>query len=364
MSDLSVIVSAHVEGPSNLYPLRWPQRTMIESPLGGDFQRNLEYARLCMRHSMLRCQEAPMAFHLLYPQSLCDDTDEERAMGIERSFAWHDKAEQKVFYLDRGFSAGMAKGLEAAIRQNTPITFRSLSLDSEMMSLIDTLNRTEPARIPVKEIAQKLLERRDGNFGNDAEPGDLSGFRKFFKKEIAIVNALKSQPDEHRQLLYPRVLMRNSLVEHGESPLVMELLVNQLLGPKESLSPAVISRPWELMADTVVVGIDAGINQVMVDRAMTLLGKGASLKLRTLTGNPVLIEELERINERCDPDARVGELVRNWKDVMTKAGLEAHAHTLPYQRRHMEDIRRVASLNHEAYRSRERELEDAGQEPT
>lgn len=336
---------------------------MVESPLGGDYQRNMEYARLCMRHAILQRQEAPMAFHLLYPQSLCDDTDEERTLGIERSFSWHAKAQKKVFYLDRGFSAGMAKGLEAAIHQKTPIEFRSLSMDSELVSLIETLNSTPPTQIPVGELSKKLLARRGLDYGSEAQPGDISGYRKFHQSELALLERLRTMADEHRHFLYPRVLMRDSLVHHEESPLVMELVCNQLIESQDPIKACVFSRPWEMMADSVVVGVDAGMNQGVVDRAHALLAKGATLELRSLANNPVLDAELDRINAQCDPDARIGTLVREWKVIMEKAGLDPHARTIPYQAERAADLRMIAGLNKEAYASRERSLEEDGREP-
>lgn len=363
MSKLTVMVTTHVGGPSNLFPFKWPERVMIESPLGGDYQRNLEYARLCLRHSMLRCNEAPMAFHLLYPQALCDDTDEERSLGIEQSFHWHKKAQKKVFYLDRGFSAGMAKGLEAAIHQSTPVEFRSLSMDAELVALMESLNSTRPDRIPVMDLSKKLLARREQDFGELAQKGDISCFRKFHQGDLTILERLRSEPDVHRQFLYPRVLMRDSLMHKAEAPLAMELLINQLVDSSDPISTSAISRPWELMADTVIVGVDAGINQAMVERCNTLLAKGANLELRSLANNPSLDAALERINAESDPDDRVGELIRNWKPIMEQAGRDPHAHTVAYQIERANDLKTIARLNQAAYSSRERTLEDDGHVP-
>ena len=54
---------------------------IIESPYAGETERNLAYARRCLRHS-LSCGEAPLASHLLYPQVLSDEVPAERALGI------------------------------------------------------------------------------------------------------------------------------------------------------------------------------------------------------------------------------------------------------------------------------------------
>ena len=47
-------------------------KVILESPYAGDVERNIEYAKLCMKHS-LTMGEAPLLSHLLYTQVL-DDT--------------------------------------------------------------------------------------------------------------------------------------------------------------------------------------------------------------------------------------------------------------------------------------------------
>jgi len=82
---------------------------IIESPLSGDFSRNIRYARLCCLDS-LRRGEAPYASHLLYTQML-DDTDPgDRRLGMEAGFAWGEVGELRVFYTDLGMSGGMKEG--------------------------------------------------------------------------------------------------------------------------------------------------------------------------------------------------------------------------------------------------------------
>ena len=58
-------------------------RVILESPYAGDIEKNIEYARKCVRDSLLR-GEAPIASHLLYTQEgiLYDDIPEERKHGI------------------------------------------------------------------------------------------------------------------------------------------------------------------------------------------------------------------------------------------------------------------------------------------
>ena len=55
------------------------KRVILESPYSGDINRNIQYARMCVRDSLMR-GEAPIASHLLYTQEeiLNDNIPEER----------------------------------------------------------------------------------------------------------------------------------------------------------------------------------------------------------------------------------------------------------------------------------------------
>jgi hypothetical protein len=83
-------------------------RVILESPYAGDIERNVAYARDCVRDSLFR-GESPIASHLLYTQEgiLFDDIPEERKMGIDAGLAWKDVAHKHVFYIDYGYSSGM-----------------------------------------------------------------------------------------------------------------------------------------------------------------------------------------------------------------------------------------------------------------
>lgn len=102
-------------------------RVILESPYSGDIERNIRYARACVRDSLSR-GEAPIASHLLYTQEgiLNDDILEERAWGIDAGLAWKNVAEKHVFYLDYGMSKGMEYGLEYLTKNNIPVEKRYL----------------------------------------------------------------------------------------------------------------------------------------------------------------------------------------------------------------------------------------------
>jgi hypothetical protein len=102
-------------------------RVILESPFAGEVERNITYARACVRDSLSR-GEAPIASHLLYTQEgiLNDDVPEERVWGIDAGLAWKNVAEKHVFYMDHGMSRGMQYGLEFATTNNIPVEQRYL----------------------------------------------------------------------------------------------------------------------------------------------------------------------------------------------------------------------------------------------
>jgi hypothetical protein len=101
---------------------------ILESPFAGDEQANIDYARLCVRDSLMR-GEAPIASHLLYtqPTILDDSVPEERRMGIAAGLAWGDAgASATVVYTNRGTSNGMRMGILRANAAGRPIEYRSI----------------------------------------------------------------------------------------------------------------------------------------------------------------------------------------------------------------------------------------------
>lgn len=100
---------------------------VIESPYAGDVDRNVKYARACMKDCFER-NEAPFVSHLLYTQEgvLDDNVAEERKKGMEAGFLWGDKAEKTVVYTDLGISNGMKEGIVRAVKVGRKIEYRSL----------------------------------------------------------------------------------------------------------------------------------------------------------------------------------------------------------------------------------------------
>ena len=103
------------------------KRVILESPYAGDIERNIAYARACLRDCLLR-NEAPIASHLLYTQPgvLDDNVPDERQLGIEAGLAWGDLAEATVVYTDHGISRGMQYGIDRANKRGRAVEYRQL----------------------------------------------------------------------------------------------------------------------------------------------------------------------------------------------------------------------------------------------
>ena len=100
---------------------------ILESPYAGDIERNIKYARMCIKNS-LSLGESPIASHLLYTQEgILDDTvPGERILGIRAGLAWLKVAEASVIYADYGITSGMEQGALAAQKQGLPIEYRRI----------------------------------------------------------------------------------------------------------------------------------------------------------------------------------------------------------------------------------------------
>jgi hypothetical protein len=100
---------------------------ILESPYAGDIERNVRYAKACMRDCLFR-GEAPYASHLLYTQDgiTDDEIPEERSLGMRAGMAWGAMASKTVVYIDHGVSKGMAWGIEHAKRLGRPVEYRQL----------------------------------------------------------------------------------------------------------------------------------------------------------------------------------------------------------------------------------------------
>ena len=103
------------------------RRVVVESPYAGDVERNVEYARACIRDCLAR-GEAPIASHLLFTQPgiLNDAVPSERERGMRAGWAWLEVAESVVFYVDHGMSNGMREAMYQAQKLNVHIDIRKI----------------------------------------------------------------------------------------------------------------------------------------------------------------------------------------------------------------------------------------------
>lgn len=118
----------------NLEDKRTFKMVILESPYAGDIQKNVAYARLCMRDSILR-GEAPFASHLLYTQDniLDDNNAEERVLGMKIGMEIATRCDYTVVYDDLGISRGMQYGIDSAIKAGRKVVYRSIAVDGIVM---------------------------------------------------------------------------------------------------------------------------------------------------------------------------------------------------------------------------------------
>ena len=111
------------------------RRVILESPYAGDVERNVDYARLCVRDALQR-GEAPIASHLLFTQPgiLRDEIPDERMLGINAGLAWIAAADAMVLYMDHGMSRGMRDAMVRAQRAGLPVELRCLEV-TELMAV-------------------------------------------------------------------------------------------------------------------------------------------------------------------------------------------------------------------------------------
>lgn len=100
---------------------------ILESPYAGNIERNIRYARACVRDCLDR-RESAIASHLLFTQEgiLNDAVPEERIRGIAAGWAWSRVADYIVFYEDLGWSRGMLGARQLYESRGVPFEIRTL----------------------------------------------------------------------------------------------------------------------------------------------------------------------------------------------------------------------------------------------
>ncbi len=95
------------------------QLIYIASPLSGDVQRNLDFARRACRYAIAQ-GATPFAPHLLYPQMLDDNDPAERQLGIDMGNQML-KLCQELWLCGDQISAGMADEWKTAEESGIPV---------------------------------------------------------------------------------------------------------------------------------------------------------------------------------------------------------------------------------------------------
>ena len=91
----------------------------IASPFAGDMERNLERARGYCRLAVSKgC--IPLAPHLLYPQFMDDDDEDQRILGLRFAIALLCRCDE-LWVFGEKVSAGMAKEIEKAEKRGMRI---------------------------------------------------------------------------------------------------------------------------------------------------------------------------------------------------------------------------------------------------
>lgn len=103
------------------------KRVVLESPYAGDIEKNVTYARACVK-DCLRRGESPVASHLLFTQPgiLDDSKEKERVKRIDAGHIWIFVCDAMVVYEDLGISKGMEQGIALARMLGKPIEYRKI----------------------------------------------------------------------------------------------------------------------------------------------------------------------------------------------------------------------------------------------
>jgi hypothetical protein len=78
----------------------------IESPIAGQLERNREYLKRCILDCLGR-GETPYASHAVLTLALDDTDPEQRREGLLMGLCMSATLDQRVFFIDYGWSSGM-----------------------------------------------------------------------------------------------------------------------------------------------------------------------------------------------------------------------------------------------------------------
>ncbi len=97
------------------------QLVYIASPFAGDTERNVEKARGYCRFAISKGR-IPIAPHLLYPQFMDDEDNEQRELGIRFALILLNKCDELWVFGDK-VSDGMSREIAKAKKRGIPISY-------------------------------------------------------------------------------------------------------------------------------------------------------------------------------------------------------------------------------------------------
>lgn len=313
---------------------------MIESPFAGDINNNVLYARMAIVDGLYRFDEAPMAFHLLYTQSLCDASDKERKLGIDTSFRWHDNDIKKAFYVDRGFSQGMYLSFLHARENGIATSLRTMSDNKEVAQYLDELNNSAVGDKELSALRVFLDAVATGQDLRDSIAGDKTGYGKLTRSTVQRLETIERANQDASDIGadYERICVRESILS-GRAPLSKGLMERQL-----GVSGDWLIHSWADRARRIEVCIDFGITPQLVE---FIKQKDMEFFVKSLSNNKYVKHEVDSINRIVDRKDRLANAA--WVFDRNLDGIEKII-------QENADMKLITGLNKKDYQSKEREL--------
>ena len=109
------------------YEIRHRPKVYIVSRYAGDVKTNIKNARRYCRFAVAKLKN-PLASHLLYPQFLNDNKEQEREIGLQYGLALLKLCDE-VWCFGTEISEGMEKEIAAAGRQNKRVRYFTEDLE-------------------------------------------------------------------------------------------------------------------------------------------------------------------------------------------------------------------------------------------
>ena len=190
------------------------KRVVIESPLAGDFPRNIRYARLACLDSLGR-GEAPYATHLLFTQFLDDGVQADRHRGFAAGEAWTPLGELVAVYEDYGVSDGMRRGIARAESAGIKVEYRRIGA-----------------------VPANLLERETRGIRTAREQAVVQGEEIRRELSLGLNRVLNNELLRSAELLFDTALENEELTR--ETRAARKLFLDQHTRAIETLSKAAV----------------------------------------------------------------------------------------------------------------------------